>query len=424
MKKTISIATFLSVAVMLFLVGCGKKKVSEKIKVTVDSGIGSLAGEVLQEITNEFMIENPKADVDFIRVETDYESGGRYESIMREKMASNDLPDIFSTHGWAKRRYGEFLEDLRYEKWAKDISHSIKPMVTDDDGKVYVLPLEVDKSGIVYNAGILTKYDIETPSTLEEFVQACKIIRDKSRGEIIPIHIAGFEDVGIGNFFDYLALPLYITDSKHSEAKKLLSGNFDWKNWDKLGELFLELYDNKLINVNAATSNYQDSIDLFAAEKVAFGFYGASFTQEVLDRNPSVNISMIPIPSYYSGDAPIFVGGEKNTLGIWKNGKNKEAAKEYLKFLARPENMSRIASASNLPAGLSGVKSDLGILAGSFLKYEDYEVFPYFDRVYLPDGMWDFICSGGRELLMGNISPREYSEILEKEYKRLIKEQH
>lgn len=418
MKKTILISILLIVVIMFLFQGCSEKKTSEKIKITVDTNISSLTADVLQEITNEFMIENPKIDVDFVSVETDY------ENIMREKMSSNYLPDIFSTHGWAKRRYGAFLEDLRHEKWAKDISPSIRPMVTDSDGKVYVLPLEVDKSGIVYNVEILKRYDIDVPSTLEEFVEACKIIRNKSKGEIIPIYIGAVDDVSIGHFFDFLALPLYITDSKHDESQNLLSGTFDWNNWDKIGEIFLELYNGKLINDDAAISNYQDSIDLFASEKVAFVFNGASFTQEVLDRNPSMDISMIPIPAYYSGDEPGFVGGERTTFGIWKDSKNKEAAKKYLKFLARPENMSRIASASNLPAGLSDVKSDTGILAKAFEKYETVEVFPYFDRVYLPDGMWNFICSGSRELLRGSITPREYSETLEHEYKRLRKEEN
>ena len=422
MKKTISISAFLIAVIMFFFEGCSEKKTNEKIKITVDTGISSLTGDALQEITNEFMVEYPEVDVNFVRIETDYKSNVSYENMMREKMALNNLPDVFSTHGWAKRRYGKFLEDLRHEKWAKDISPSIRPMVTDNDGKVYVLPLEVDKSGIVYNAGILKRYDIDVPSTLEEFVKACKIIRDKSRGEIIPIHIGAVDDVSIGNFFDFLALPLYITDSKHDESQNLFGGSFDWNNWDKIGELFLELYNGKLINSDAAISNYQDSVDYFASEKVAFVFYGASFTQEVLDRNPNMDISMVPIPAYYRGDQPVFVGGEKNTLGIWKDSKNKEAAKEYLKFLARPENMSRIASASNLPAGLSGIKSDISSLAAVFEKYENVEVFPYFDRVYLPDGMWNFICKGGIELLLGNITPREYSEMLEKEYRRLIKE--
>lgn len=416
MKKTISIAAFLIAVIMFFFEGCSEKKTNEKIKITVNTNISSLTGDVLQEITNEFMVENPKIDVYFVPIEIDY------ENIMRKKMVSNDLPDVFSTHGWAKRRYGEFLEDLRYEKWAKDISPAIKSMVTDSDGKVYALPLEVDKSGIAYNAGILKRYDIDVPSTLEEFVKACKIIREKSKGEIIPIYIGAVDDVSLGSFFDFLALPLYITDSKHDESQNLLRGSFDWNKWDKIGKIFLELYNDKLINSDAAISNYQDSIDYFASEKVAFVFQGASFTQEVLDRNPSVDISMIPIPAYYRGDEPVFVGGERTTFGIWKDSKNKEVAKEYLKFLARPENMSRIASSSNLPAGLSGVKSDTGILATAFKKYENVEVFPYFDRVYLPDGMWNFIYSGGRELLLGNITPREYSEMLEKEYRRLIKE--
>ena len=36
---------------------------------------------------------------------------------------------------------------------------------------------------------------------------------------------------------------------------------------------------------------------------------------------------------------------------------------------------------------------------GYFDKYKTVETFPYFDREYLPSGLWDVMCSTGAEIL-------------------------
>jgi raffinose/stachyose/melibiose transport system substrate-binding protein len=413
MKKRFSILLCAILSVFL-LVGCGGKKDGKK-KITVATNLVGVQAELLQELTNEFMVEHPEIEVEFNSI------GQNYENIMKTKMAAKDMPDIFSTHGWAILRYGEFLEDLRDEKWAKDIAPAIKPMVVDDEGKVYVLPFDVDKTGIIYNAGILKKYGLEVPKTWDDFVNVCKVIKEKSNGTVTPVHIGGADEWPLGNFFDFFAAPLYITDPENSQADQLLSGNFDWKNWDILPEMMMELYKNNLLNKDVLTAKYQDTVDEFTADKVAFGIYGPYLAQEVVKKNPSVDVAMMPVPAFYEGDEPTLIGGERSTFGVWKDSENKEAAKEYLRFMARPENVEKVATASSLPAGLVGVESDMGKLTESFNTYENARVFPYFDRIYLPNGMWDVMCKNGQELLAGNIDSKEYSENMKSEFNRLFK---
>ena len=50
------------------------------------------------------------------------EYGEDYESTMKTRMASNDLPDIFETHGWSLIRYKEYLTDLSGEPWAGQLN--------------------------------------------------------------------------------------------------------------------------------------------------------------------------------------------------------------------------------------------------------------------------------------------------------------
>ena len=39
--------------------------------------------------------------------------------MMKTKMAANDLPDLWTTHGWSVNRYSEYLRPLNDREWAK-----------------------------------------------------------------------------------------------------------------------------------------------------------------------------------------------------------------------------------------------------------------------------------------------------------------
>ncbi|BBP89835.1 hypothetical protein BsIDN1_34530 [Bacillus safensis] len=55
-------------------------------------------------------------------------------------------------------------------------------------------------------------------------------------------------------------------------------------------------------------------------------------------------------------------------------------------------------------------------------QYEQVKIEPYFDRKYLPSGMWAVMATTGQELLAGSITPEQLSKKMEEEYKRLKKQ--
>jgi len=102
-----------------------------------------------------------------------------------------------------------------------------------------------------------------------------------------------------------------------------------------------------------------------------------------------------------------------------KDTKNKDAALKLLNFLAQPENVALVAKASGEPAGIEGVDVDLGQLTQWYNQYKDTRVLPYFDRVYLPNGMFDSLDKGAQDLLSGGVTPQQYVDNLKAEYTRL-----
>ncbi|MBU5445435.1 ABC transporter substrate-binding protein [Paenibacillus sp. MSJ-34] len=385
---------------------------NSKVTLTVMTNVVGEPAKVLQDIANKFMDENPDIKVDFSA------PGAEYENIMKMKMASNELPDVFSTHGWAKVRYGQYLADLKDEEWASKLDASIKPSVTDEEGKVYVLPMDQDKGGPVYNASVLEEYGVEVPATWDELLQAAETIKTKSGGKVAPIHIGGADSWPIGQFFDFYATSVFVSPEQN-DAEQLLDGTFDWNKFDVLPQMFLDLQEKGYLNKDVLTAKYSDSAKAFAEGKAAFGVYGPFLIEEAKAINPELKAGLMPIQSVVAGDTPTLVGGEKTTWGVWKDSPNSEAARKFVAYFAKPENVALVAASNALPPGLEGVAIDAGSLTADYEKYKDLRVFPYFDRVYLPNGMWDVMCKNGQDMLAGAITPREYSENMKKEYERL-----
>jgi len=367
---------------------------------------------MLKSIAGEFMKENPNIRVVFSA------PGATYEELMKIKMASNDMPDVFSTHGWAKRRYGRFLADLRDQPWVNNLSPTIKDDVTDENGKVYVLPIDQDKIGLTYNADILHEYGIAVPSTYDEFLLACKTIKDKSHGQVVPVYIGGADGWPIGQFFNSLSTPLLISPQQNYKDA-LLNGTFDWSKYTPLAEKFLQLRQSGYLNEDVLTTTYTDSVKAFAQGKVAFVFYGTYLITDATKINPNLHGGLMPIPSIVPGDLPTFARGERITWGVWKDSPHPAEAKKFVAFYARREHVARVAESDKLPPGLNGVDVNLGDVGTYFQKYSQTPVFPFFDRVYLPSGMFQVLNKNGQHLLAGAITPSQFSDHVSDEYKRL-----
>jgi raffinose/stachyose/melibiose transport system substrate-binding protein len=126
----------------------------------------------------------------------------------------------------------------------------------------------------------------------------------------------------------------------------------------------------------------------------------------------------MPTPTFDSSDTPAFSGGERNTLGIWKDTKNMDAAKKFLEYVAGDDNMEKLSDATKEPTALQGVKSS-SEYQDYFDKYADTRVFPYFDRTYIQNGMWDVMCKSGTQLLAEQITPAQFSDTMKSENDRL-----
>lgn len=308
-----------------------------------------------------------------------------YEALMKTKMATGDLPDVWSTHGWSVARYATFLRPLNDQPWAGEISDFIKPMITDTarDNNIYVLPIDMDIAGIVYNRDILTDsgVNVDDIKTWTDFEAACAAILEKG---YIPVYLGGKDDWTIGQYFDWVAPSFFVTNESANDRAALLDGTFDY---------------------STCTSELGNG-------KVAFEFFG-NYAVVDASKAGSANIGMMPIPAAVEGDSPTLIAGEHLAVGVWKDTPHQQEALDFITMLATPERMSKLSSVAGMPAGLNGIDSDTGAVQQDYEKYADVRTFPYFDRVYLPNGMWNDLCSTGLGILNGTMDSKAVCSYME-----------
>lgn len=411
-----------AILVLGTLAGCSnnsqdKENVTEEKELVfmMNFGPDEAVTKSFEEVIGEFEEQNEGVNIKLIPGNKDY------ENIMKTKMGANDLPDLWTTHGWSVARYSEYLMPLTDQAWVSNLNPGIEKVVTDANGDVFVLPTDVDLSGIAYNKTVLEdlNIDVDTIKTWDDFEAVCEIIKEN---DITPIHIGGKESWTVGNFFDWVAPSLFITNPNDNYRKALKDGSFDWSNWDAAGNMIQEFDENGYFNVDSLSSTYIDSAKNLAQGKAAFTFYGNYVIAEALTYNEEADLGFMPVPAKDASDEPTLISGERTAVGIWKDTEYPEVAKAFLNYLATEDVMSRLATANSLPAGLVGVDSDTGKLSDDYEKYSDLRGFSYFDREYLPSGMWETMTSTGTGLISGNMTPEEASQEMESNYNRLLEQ--
>ncbi len=362
------------------------------VTITFATNVVGTKAEALKEACKAFEEESGYT-VDF------QAPGDSYEELMKTKMSANELPDVFTTHGWSVARYSDYLMTVNDFEWAADIDDQIKSVITDAGGNMYVLPVDIDIAGVIYNADVLDAAGVNPDDikTWDDFTAACEKI--KATG-VTPVHIGGKDSWPIGQCFEWIAPSYYITDDSNSKADDLKTGTFDAETWKEIGGLLDTWVKAGYVNEDALTADYNADVQSFAEGNAAFGFYGNYFAVDAKGVNPDAKIGMIPIPSASEGDEGSLAAGEDIAVGVWKDSSVKEEAIELLNYLAQPEVLKGIAETAGCKAGLKSVTADIGEIGTYLNKCADVEAFPYFDREYLPSGMWDIMCSTGADILL------------------------
>ena len=422
MKKILKVAMFFVASAFLAMPmiangssdgsGSGKQK---HITVAINFPQTEATHKAYQDIAAAYMKANPGIAVEVLTY-------ADYENTMKTKMAANDLPDVFATHGWSVARYSEYLEPLNSQAWASKVSPTIKPVITDKKGKIYVLPVDMDVAGIAFNRDVLdaAKVDPFKIKTWADFEDACAKV--KAIGKIaVDVGGGATDDWTVGNFYDWAAPSFLVTNEKTNSRAALKDGSFDWNKWAPVAKLLVEFRDRGFLNPDYTQGTWANIGKRLGSGEVAFAFFGNYVIGEAKKIGPNAKYGFIPVPAASADDKPSLITGERVALGVWKDSPNKADALKFLAYCAAPENVNKVATVNGNPTGLTGAgyASDTGAMKPYFDNIAGVRGFPYFDREYLPSGMWDSMCKTGTGLLANSMTVDQAIAKMKNDYTNL-----
>jgi len=401
-----------------------KETETEATEVTEEVDVVELTGDIefmtgtsvdsalfiaYEEITAQFMAENPGVKVELLPSSTDHEGE------VKTRLASDNAPDIWMTHGWSVGRYGEFLEPLNDRVWAKDLNPALNSVMLDKEGTLYAFPIDLDIAGILYNSKVLESVGVKSEDikTWDDFYAVCDKVLEKG---IVPIYTAGKDRWPTGLFIDWIGPGAFTS----ADLDGLMSGTFAKDSWGKTLGVVEQFRDKGYINKDYASATSNDVALALATEQAAFSFLMNFVAVESYNLNPEAAVGFMACPSFDATGKPFLITGEKNALGVSKTSESKEAALAYIDYLATTANLEKLVATTGSACGLTTVTADLGGLTSSFELTKVVDTVPYFDRVYMPSGSWDSIVATTDGVVTGQMTIQDAVSKMETDYTTLF----
>ncbi|MBD5463554.1 MAG: carbohydrate ABC transporter substrate-binding protein [Lachnospiraceae bacterium] len=343
------------------------------------------------------------------------EYGSDYESTLKTRMAANNLPDVFMTHGWSIIRYKDYLMDLRDEPWVADYDESALGVIQDKDGAIYVLMIAEGINGTAVNKQVCEAAGVDPYSihTWDDFTEACATIKAAGYTPISVIPNPGLLANMAGTWVSY-------EGGLAQDSEVMLDGSWDWESYRTVLDVYEEWIDAGYFYEDAMTMNDADLVERYANNAGAFCLgNGPEIMIACQSLNPESEFLFLPSFASKEGGKE-FVGiGEGGAFGIWKDTQNEKAAKLFLEYMARPE----VAVKMNASTGeISCLKSAMEIDDGDGLRWFEemkekcaqcdilYE--NLWDRQYMPSGMWP-VFGNACSMLFDDHSESGKEEVLE-----------
>jgi raffinose/stachyose/melibiose transport system substrate-binding protein len=235
------------------------------------------------------------------------------------------------------------LSDLSDTGAASRVREDLQPLMDQYGvypGRTSALPYSVMASSVIYNKEIFAAHNLEVPKTWSELIAVCEKL--KAAG-VTPFYATWKDDWTIAQgWFDYSVggqLDTLDFFDKLAEAGTEVGSESDVsfrKDFDGPVEKMLTL-TKKYVNKDAASRAYGDGNLAFSQGKAAMYLQGPWAFSEVAKTAPDLQLGTFPLPMTEDPkDLRVRVNVD---LAAWipEASKHKEAAREFLEYLYRPE---------------------------------------------------------------------------------------
>lgn len=372
-----------------------------------------------------------------VTIEEEVLSFGDMVTKLRTLAAADQLPNYFKLGGDVVRPFadGEAISSIDY---IFDENPGYREMFQDGslvnfshEGATYGIPVRISAHLVFYNAQMLREAGFDSfPETWDEFGELSDALNTTfaDNPNFRPIALGAKAKWIINNYFSFMALQ----NAGVEWYQSLQSG--DGAAWTdepilEAAQQFRALVENESFNQDFASIDQNQQRALFYAGNAAMFFSGNWSTGYVYDSAPQELLDVLAVASYpeFKDGAMrnVVAGGAGWSIGINHNdsAEMKEALGDLIPAIFNKEWAIAEAELGAIPPiRLSEDEYDTGGLTPAARQtnqlVSDLELLPVLDH-RLPAAMMDTIASEIQLLLIGEVSPEQFTENLQEAWEEI-----
>lgn len=294
-----------------------------------------------------------------ITVEVLLDPDEQITSILQTKLAAGQPSDIIVYNKVSAENELDAVNnfvDLSDEPFVERlIDHSL---FQAPDGKIYGFAMKNTsmEMGIVYDKDMFAEMGVQVPQSYDEFLEVCSVIKSKG---VTPIY-APFKD----NF----TFQMYTSDAWGYYAQVIEPGLWDKINSNEVAWTEVPAFEESLTKLYALytegymqetllSDDYAGYINVFQNKQCAMMAGSNQTIEEMAEKLPDGNYGLFPFPMFEGENEYITVGQLDCMFFVPKDAAHVNEAKEFINFLAQPEQCDRAQEAGSFSPSVKDAKS-------------------------------------------------------------------
>lgn len=371
--------------------------------------------EIVDRVTSE-------AEEKFgVKIEVDTAENEAYKTKLKAAIAANETPDIFYTwgHGFLKPFVEAGKVEAMDEYLTDDFKSHLAPSTLSGfqfEGKTYGLTTDQSVACMFYNKEMFDKLNLEIPKTFDDLKKVCQTFLDNG---ITPLTVGGKEPWTIAMYHDLLALRAVGSEGVVSATGK--ETDFSDPGFLEAATCLRELVDMGAFPDGSAGISREESEVPFFQGQIPMYLNGSWTATRVYKDSSLVKDKVVaaPFPTLENGKAGVtdFTGGPDTAFAVSADTKDPALTTEVAQYIA-------------YELAIGKYKIGSSILPYTNVDIDESEINPLLMDIYkfTKDASsytiwWDNLMEGKdatvylnklQELFVGNITPEQYVEELQK----------
>lgn len=339
-NKIHSYHIFVLCMILGILSGCGvSQEAAEKDAENVQTILRFFhyqgeAEEAYNKVFDAYEKENPN-----VKIVSEFINSESYDAVLESRIAIKDYPDIIGVHpGYTQAiplAKAGYLADLTEQECASNFSESSLKTASVEQ-KIYAVPTDQSYICTFYNKRIFEEYGLAVPSTWNEFLNVCQVLKNNG---ITPISL-GYKDIWIESLIPYALAPTTIYRDNIDFEDELYAGKttFNCEEWENTLLKVDELTNKGYVTENFLKTTYDQQLATFAHEEAGMMIMGSWAVALIQGLNPDCDFGLFITPASEDGNNWIAssVGG---MLSVCEQSEQKEIAIDFLNFFLQNDEI-------------------------------------------------------------------------------------